>query len=190
LFRRARQVAPSIIFLDEIDALAPRRGYYTGTRVTETVVSQLLTELSGIEELKGVVVIAATNRPDLIDPALLRPGRIDRHVLVPPPDAKIRLKIFQVHTRKQPLAKDVDLEELVKRTENYSGADIEAVCREAAMNALRENINAKEIKMKHFEQALEKVKPSLTKEIIEYYEQFAERQKKAVKEEAPPPYIG
>jgi SpoVK/Ycf46/Vps4 family AAA+-type ATPase len=190
LFRRARQVAPSIIFLDEIDALAPRRGYYTGTRVTETVVSQLLTELSGIEELKGVVVIAATNRPDLIDPALLRPGRIDRHVLVPPPDAKTRLKIFQVHTRKQPLAKDVDLEELVKRTENYSGADIEAVCREAAMNALRENINAKEIKMRHFEQALEKVKPSLTKEIIEYYEQFAERQKKAVKEEAPPPYIG
>jgi transitional endoplasmic reticulum ATPase len=190
LFRRARQVAPSIIFLDEIDALAPRRGYYTGTRVTETVVSQLLTELSGIEELKGVVVIATTNRPDLIDPALLRPGRIDRHVLVPPPDAKTRLKIFQVHTRKQPLAKDVDLEELVKRTENYSGADIEAVCREAAMNALRENINAKEIKMKHFEQALEKVKPSLTKEIIEYYEQFAERQKKAVKEEAPPPYIG
>jgi SpoVK/Ycf46/Vps4 family AAA+-type ATPase len=190
LFRRARQVAPSIIFLDEIDALAPRRGYYTGTRVTETVVSQLLTELSGIEELKGVVVIATTNRPDLIDPALLRPGRIDRHVLVPPPDAKTRLKIFQVHTRKQPLAKDVDLEELVKRTENYSGADIEAVCREAAMNALRENINAKEIKMRHFEQALEKVKPSLTKEIIEYYEQFAERQKKAVKEEAPPPYIG
>jgi SpoVK/Ycf46/Vps4 family AAA+-type ATPase/intein/homing endonuclease len=190
LFRRARQVAPSIIFLDEIDALAPRRGVYTGTRVTETVVSQLLTELSGIEELKGVVVIAATNRPDLIDPALLRPGRIDRHVLVPPPDAKTRLKIFEVHTKNQPLAKDVDLKELAKKTENYSGADIEAICREAAMNALREDIKAKEVKMKHFEQALEKIKPSLTKEIIEYYEQFAERQKKAVKEEAPPPYIG
>ncbi|MDI6806435.1 MAG: AAA family ATPase, partial [Candidatus Aenigmarchaeota archaeon] len=189
LFRRARQVAPSIIFLDEVDALAPRRGIYTGTRVTETVVSQLLTELSGIEELRGVVVMAASNRPDLIDTALLRPGRIDRHVLVPAPDTKSRLKIIEVHTKKQPLAKNVDLKELVKATEGFSGADIEAVCREAAMNAMREDIKAKEVKMKHFKQALEKIKPSLTKEIIEYYGQFRERQKKAVKEEAPP-YIG
>jgi transitional endoplasmic reticulum ATPase len=193
IFRRAKQVAPSIIFLDEIDALAPRRGTYTGTHVTETVVSQLLTEISGIEELKGVVIIAATNRPDLVDPALLRPGRIDRFVLIPPPDEKARLQILKVHTKNTPLAKDVDLNEIAKRTEGFSGADLEALVRESVMNALREDINAKEVKMKHFEETLKKMTPSLSKEIIEYYKNFEERKKKLqekeLKEEAPR-YIG
>jgi transitional endoplasmic reticulum ATPase len=191
LFRRARQVAPAIIFFDEIDALAPRRGLYRGSAVTETVVSQLLTEMSGIEETKGVVVIAATNRPDIVDPALLRPGRIDRFVLVPPPDEKSRLAIFKVHTKNMPLAKDVDLRELAKKTEGYSGADIEAVCREAAMNALRENINAKEVKSKHFEEALKKVSPSISKDTMIYYQKFIERTRKPEKEkEISPAYIG
>jgi len=192
LFRRARQVAPAIIFFDEIDALAPRRGLYRGSAVTETVVSQLLTELSGIEETKGVVVIAATNRPDMIDPALLRPGRIDRFVLIPPPDQKARLEILKIHTRNMPLDKDVDLKELAERTEGFSGADLEALCREAAMNALREDIKAKSVKKKHFEEALKKITPSLTKDVISYYEKFVERQKKIRKpeEEEKFSYIG
>jgi transitional endoplasmic reticulum ATPase len=189
LFRRAKQVAPAIIFFDEIDALAPRRGYGIH-EATERIVSQLLTEMSGIEEMKNVVVIAATNRPDLVDPALLRPGRIDRFVLVPPPNEKERLEILKIHTRNMPL-KNVDLVELAKKTEGYSGADLEALCREAAMNALRENIKAKEVRMKHFEEALKKVTPSLTKEVIEYYQKFAERKKKMeIEKEVQPTYIG
>jgi len=182
LFRRARQVAPSIIFLDEIDALAPERGHSMGTRATETVVSQLLTEMSGLEELKGVVVIAATNRPDLVDPALLRPGRIDRFVLIPAPDERARLEIFKIHTKGMPL-KSVDLKELVKKTEGFSGADIEALCREAAMSALRENIKAKQVTKKHFDQAIKEAIPSLTKEVSTYYEKFVERQKRIKKPE-------
>jgi transitional endoplasmic reticulum ATPase len=189
LFRRAKQVAPAIIFFDEIDALAPRRGFGIH-EASERIVSQILTEMSGIEEMKGVVVIAATNRPDLVDPALLRPGRIDRFVLVPPPDEKERLQILKIHTRNMPL-KDVDLKEIVKKTEGFSGADLEALCREAAMNALRENIKAKEVRMKHFEEALKKITPSLTKEMIEYYQKFTERRKKIEAEkEVQPTYIG
>jgi transitional endoplasmic reticulum ATPase len=192
LFRRARQVAPCVIMLDEIDALAPRRGAYSGTRVSETVVSQLLTEMSGLEDLKGVVVITATNRPDIIDPALLRPGRIDRFVLIPSPDEQARLEIFKVHTKNMPI-KDVNLKDLAKRTDGFSGADIEAICREAAMSALREDIKAKEVKRKHFEDALKKAIPSLTKEVQNYYEKFLERQKrikKSEEEKAEPSYIG
>jgi len=192
LFRRARQVAPCIIMLDEIDALAPRRGAYSGTRVSETVVSQLLTEMSGLEDLKGVVVIAATNRPDIIDPALLRPGRIDRFVLIPSPDEQARLEIFKVHTKNMPI-KDLNLKDLAKRTDGFSGADIEAICREAAMSALREDMKAKEVKRKHFEEALKKAIPSLTREVQAHYEKFVERQKRIKKseEERPEPgYIG
>ena len=190
IFRKARQVAPAIIFLDEIDALAPRRGLYRGSAVTETVVSQLLTEMSGIEETKNVVIIAATNRPDIVDPALLRPGRIDRFVLVPAPDEKSRLEILKVHTRNMPL-KNVDLKEWAKKTEGFSGADLEALCREAAMNALRENIKAKEITNKHFEQAFSKIKPSITKDVISHYQKFVERSKKITEEEKETPgYIG
>jgi transitional endoplasmic reticulum ATPase len=177
LFRRARQVAPAIIFFDEIDSLVPRRGYYAGTRAVESIVSQLLTEISGIEELKNIVIIAASNRPDLIDPALLRPGRIDRFVLIPAPDEKARLEILKIHTKNMPI-KGVDLKDLAKRTEGFSGADLEALCREAAMNALREDIKAKQVTKKHFEEAFKKITPSLTKDVIAYYEKFVERQKK------------
>ncbi|MCD6483154.1 MAG: CDC48 family AAA ATPase [Candidatus Aenigmarchaeota archaeon] len=183
IFRRARQVSPTVIFIDEIDALAPRRGLEVGTRVTENVVAQLLTEMSGIQDMKGVVVIAATNRPDILDPALLRPGRFDRLIFVPPPDEKGRLEILKIHTRNMPLDKDVDLKKLAKETEGYTGADIEALVREAAMNALRENIDAKVVKIKHFLQAMEKIKPSISKELVEYYKRFEERSKKKIKEE-------
>ncbi|MEM5815163.1 MAG: CDC48 family AAA ATPase [Candidatus Aenigmatarchaeota archaeon] len=187
LFRRAKQVAPCIIFFDEIDALAPRRGIGVH-EATERIVSQLLTEMSGIEDIKNVVIIAATNRPDLVDPALLRPGRIEKLVFVPPPDEKGRLEILKIHTRRMPLAQDVNLEEIAKKIEGFSGADIEALCREAALNALREDINAKKVKLKHFEEALSKIVPSITKEMIEYYKKFEER-KKEVKEEQQQVYI-
>ena len=189
LFRRARQVAPSIIFLDEVDSMIPKRGLQHGTHATESVVSQLLTEISGLEELKNVVVVAATNRPDMIDPALLRPGRIDRFVLIPAPDEKARLEILKVHTKNMPL-KQVDLKILAKKTEGLSGADLESMCREAAMNALRENMKSKEIKLKHFEAALKETVPSATREVVDYYSKFVERQKKVEKEVETPKYIG
>jgi transitional endoplasmic reticulum ATPase len=138
--------------------------------------------MSGLEELKGVVVIAATNRPDIIDPALLRPGRIDRTVLVPAPDEKARLEILKVHTKNTPL-KAVDLKEVAKKTEGYSGADLEALVREAAMSALRENFKAKEVVKKHFDEAFKKITPSLTRELQIHYEKFVERQKRVKKEE-------
>ncbi|NPA38382.1 MAG: CDC48 family AAA ATPase [Candidatus Nanohaloarchaeota archaeon] len=165
VFRKARQAAPTIIFFDEIDSIASARGSGIDSGVTERMVNQLLTELDGIEELEKVMVIAATNRIDLIDPALLRPGRFDRIIEIPLPDEKARLEIFKVHTRKMPLAKDVKLEELAKETEGFTGADIEAVCREAAMNALREarakGKEVKEVNKKHFEEAIKKVKESI-----------------------------
>lgn len=176
IFKKARQTSPCVIFFDEIDAIASKRsGDSQDSKVTERMVNQLLTEMDGVEELNDVVVIAATNRPDILDTALLRPGRFDRIILTPAPDEKSRLEIFKVHTKNMPLAKDVNLEDLAKRTEGYSGADIEAVCREAAMLALRENIDAEEVKMKHFEEALKKVYPSITPEIMKAY---AELQKK------------
>lgn len=183
LFRRAKQVAPSIIFFDEIDAMIPKRGLGYGEHVSEKIVSQLLTEMSGLEELKDVVVIAATNRPDMLDPAILRPGRFDRKILVPPPDEKGRLKILEIKTKNMPL-KGVDLKKIAKKTEGYSGADIDALCREAAMFALRENKKAGEVKMKHFEKAMKEVKPSLDKNIYEFYSKFDERFKKKVMKEA------
>jgi len=137
-FRRARQVAPCIVFFDEIDALAPRRGAGDSSHVSERVVSQLLSEMDGIEELRGVVVVAATNRLDIVDPALLRPGRFEMLVELPMPDREARLAILQVHTRAKPLAPDVNLEELASCTEGLTGADIEGLCRQAAMLAIRE----------------------------------------------------
>ncbi len=184
IFRKARQVAPCIICFDEIDAIAPRRGLQYGTHAVESVVNQLLAEIDGLQELSDVVVIGCTNRPDIIDPALLRPGRFDRLILVPPPDEKARLEILKIHTRNMPLAKDVDLKKIAQLTENFSGADLEAVCREAAMLALRENIEAKEVHMKHFEKAIEEVGPSLSKEEMKIYESFEERAK-AVKAQVP-----
>ncbi|RLF07465.1 MAG: AAA family ATPase [Thermoprotei archaeon] len=173
IFRKARQAAPCIIFFDEIDAIAPRRGSGLGdSHVTERVVSQLLTEMDGLEELRGVVVIAATNRPDIIDPALLRPGRFDRLIYVPPPDAKAREEIFKIHLKGKPLSEDVDISKLVNLTEGYTGADIAALCNTAVMAAVRDFLNkypepeearkhVDELKvtMAHFEEALKKVKP-------------------------------
>ena len=174
IFKKARQSSPSIIFFDEIDAIAPRRGMEMGTKVTERVVNQLLTEMDGLEELHDVVVIAATNRPDIIDSGLLRPGRFDRIIMVPVPDKDSRKEIFNIHTKGMPLAKDVALPKLVEKTETYVGADIESVCREAATMALRENIEAKQVKMKHFEEALGKVKSSILNEDIQKYKELSE----------------
>jgi len=140
-FRKARQAAPCIIFFDEIDAITPTRGTSSDSHVTERVISQILTELDGLEELRDVTVIAATNRPDIIDPALLRPGRFDRRIYVKLPDREARKEIFRIHTRKKPLAKDVDLDKLAGKTEGYTGSDIAAVCNEAVMLAIREHIN-------------------------------------------------
>jgi transitional endoplasmic reticulum ATPase len=183
LFRRAKQVAPTIIFFDEIDALVPRRGMGYGEHVTEKIVSQMLTELSGLEELHDVVVLAATNRPDMLDPALLRPGRFDRQILVTQPDDEARLKILEIKTKDMPL-KGVNLKTLVKKTENFSGADLEALCREAAIHALRENKKAKEVTMKHFDMALKEMSPSLSKPVVDFYRQFDERSRKKIIEEA------
>ncbi|HIK02323.1 TPA: CDC48 family AAA ATPase [archaeon] len=182
IFSKARQVAPCIIFFDEIDAIAPTRGRDSGNHVTETVVNQLLTELDGLEELDGVVIIAATNRPDIINPGLLRPGRFDRHIYTEIPDEGMRLKIFKVHTKKMPLAKDVNLEKLAAETENFVGADIEAVCREAAMIALRNSdMKATEVKMADFKKGAEAIRPTMNDEMKKYYENvFKEFKKKAL----------
>ena len=188
IFSKARENAPSVIFFDEIDSIATERGRGMGeSQVTERVVSQLLTELDGLEDLEDVVVIATTNRPDLIDAALLRPGRLDRHINVPAPDRDARLAIFEVHTRAKPLAEDVDLDDLADQTEGYVGADIEAVCREAAMAASRELINTVDaddipesvknarISAAHFDEALESVSPTHTEELKSAYERIEER---------------
>jgi len=193
VFKRAKQVAPSIIFFDELDAVAPRRGLDVGTRVTENVVSQMLTEMSGLEDMHNVVVIGVTNRPDMLDPALLRPGRFDRQVLIPAPDKKSRTEIFKIHTKRMPL-KGVDLKKLVEKTDGYSGADIEAICREAGIAALRENIECKYVEPKHFTDALTRVKPSITPELLKFYEKLEEQlktralEKKVAKEETD--YLG
>jgi len=174
IFRRAKQAAPSIIFFDEIDAMTRTRGMST-TQVVDTLVSQLLTELSGMEELKNVVVIAATNRPDMVDYSLLRPGRFDRHILVPPPDEKSRREILKIHLRNVPLSKNVNLSELAKKTKNFSGADLEALCREASMLALRESLKDKKIDKvdkKHFEEVLKKMRPSIPEVVAKSYEKF------------------
>ncbi len=183
IFRKARQVAPSIIFVDEIDAIASKRSFTTENEVIGRVVTQLLAEMDGLEGLGGVIIIGATNRPEVLDPALMRPGRFDRHIYVPPPDQKARLEILKVHTRNMPLADDVDLEKIAERTENYTGADIEALCREAALIALREKINAKKVCMKHFEEAMNVIKPSLTKNDIESFKRKIERIKELRKPE-------
>jgi len=192
IFRKARQAAPTVIFIDEIDAIAPARGM-EGDRVTDRLINQLLTEMDGIERNSGVVVIAATNRPDILDPALLRPGRFDRLILVPAPDEKARLEIFKVHTRRVPLAEDVDLRELAKKTEGYSGADIEALVREAALIAMRrimaslpaevveeeseEFLEKLKVSKADFEKAMKKVKPSITPYMMDYYRSFEEQRK-------------
>jgi len=174
LFKKARQVAPTIVFLDEIDSIAPRRGAFEGSHVTESVVNQLLTSIDGLESMEGVVVIGATNRPDIIDPGLLRPGRFDRLLLIPGPDKEERLEIFKIHTKDMPLGKDVSIEDLAERTTGFSGADIESMCREAAMLALRSDINAKEVRSTHFDQAFNEARGSLTDDVLKYYKKAKE----------------
>ncbi len=173
VFRKAKQAAPSIIFLDELDAIAPRRGVFTGgSHVLESVVNQILSLVDGLESLKDVVLLAASNRPDMIDPALLRPGRFDRLLLVKPPDPESRYKILKIHTKGMRLSPKIDLRQLANDLEGYVGADLAAICREAVMIALREDMNADLIEMKHFNEAKKVVHPSLTKQIIEEFEQL------------------
>ncbi len=173
LFKKAKQVSPSIVFLDELDSIAPRRGAYSGSHVTESVVNQLLTSIDGLESMEGVVIIGATNRPDIIDQSLLRPGRFDRLILTPAPDTKTREEILKIHTKNMPLGSNVNLKDIAEKTNGFSGADIEALCREAAMIALRDNIKAKKIGFNYFESALNIVRASLTDDLIKYYEKIA-----------------
>lgn len=170
IFRKARQSAPTIIFFDEIDSIATVRGSSSSdSGVTQRVVNQLLTEIDGLEELQDVAVIAATNRPDIIDPGLMRPGRFDRHIKVDKPNEEARLAIFKVHSKNIPIGDDVKLEKLAKQTEGYVGADIEAVCREAAMLTLRDNFESNDVNMKYFNKAMDKVKPSSSSDdLIQY----------------------
>ncbi|HEU67740.1 MAG TPA: AAA family ATPase [Candidatus Acetothermia bacterium] len=182
VFRRARQVAPAVVFLDELDALVPRRGTAVGEpHATERIVNQMLAEVDGLEELRGVVVIGATNRPDLVDPALLRPGRFDELIYVPVPDEKARLAIFRVHTKGMALAPDVDLDRLAARTTGYTGADIAEVCRKAGRIALREALDATVVTMRHFEQALDKTPRSVTPDLEEQYRRLSKNLRGAVR---------
>jgi transitional endoplasmic reticulum ATPase len=173
IFKKAKQATPSIVFLDELDSIAPRRGISSDSHVIERVVNQMLTSIDGLESLDGVVIVGATNRPDMIDPGLLRTGRFDRLVQIPAPDERERLEIFKIHTAHMPL-KNVSLTELAKRTEGYSGADIEGVCREAGILALREDINANIVLNEHFEKALKMIKASLDESTLKYYDNIAE----------------
>lgn len=181
VFRKSRQAAPCIIFFDEMDAIAPIRGNNGDSHVTERVISQLLTELDGLEILTNVIVIAATNRPDIIDPALLRPGRFDRLLYVPPPDRDSRVQIIKIHTKKKPLADDIDIDELASHTDGYTGADIASLMSAAVMLALRDHISkykdpkeadnhAQELKvnMRHLEEAMKKIRPLSTQELNMY----------------------
>ncbi len=188
VFRKARQAAPCIVFFDEVDAIAPVRGGDFGdSHVTERVISQLLTELDGLEVLRNVVVIAATNRPDIVDPALLRAGRFDRMLYIAPPDRKSRFEIIRIHTNKVPLADDVDVERLSDRTDGYTGADIASIIQAAVILAMREHIakysspmeaedHADELKvhLRHIEEAMKKIRPLSTQE-LDWYKRIAEQ---------------
>jgi len=174
IFAKAREMAPTVIFFDEIDALAAKRGLEAGEKVSERVVNALLNEIDGLEELTDVVVLAATNRPDLIDPALIRPGRFDRIIAMPIPDKDVRLQIFNVHTKNMPLGKDVNLDKLSELTDGFVGADIMIVCREAALLALRKDINSNEVLMSNFLSAIKKIKPTLTDEEAKKFKEIEE----------------
>ena len=195
IFERARQVAPCVIFFDEVDSLAGKRGVEIGTKVTERVLNQMLAEMDGLEDLKDILVIGATNRPDMLDPALLRPGRFDKILLVNAPDSRGRLNILKIHTKNMPLGeakkmfndkeKEVFLKEFSEKTDGYSGADIESLVREAALLSLRESIEAKVVTSKHFDEALKKVKPSITKSTIEVYKKIEDSFLKSAKSAIP-----
>jgi len=195
IFERARQVAPCIVFFDEIDSLAGRRGMEQGTKVTERVLNQMLAEMDGLEDLNNVLVIGATNRPDMLDTALLRPGRFDKILLVNAPDEVGRMQILKIHTLKMPLGdgkklfnekeKEEFLKEFAKETDGYTGADLEAVVREAAYFALREDIESKNVLKKNFTDALKKIKPSVNKSTIELYKKIESEYLKSAKAALP-----
>jgi transitional endoplasmic reticulum ATPase len=175
LFARARQVAPTIIFIDELDSLVPARGGSFGEpQVTERVVNTILAEMDGLEELQNVVVIGATNRPTLVDPALLRPGRFDELIYVGTPDTAGRRRILAIHTKGMPLGADVDLESLAKRTERFTGADHEDLVRRAGLTARRRGLDAAKVTMADFESALSETRASVTAEMLEEYDRIRE----------------
>lgn len=174
IFKKARQVAPCILFFDEIDAILSARGTRDDSGVSQRIVNQFLAEVDGMQTLQNVLVIGATNRADMLDPAVLRPGRFDAVLFVPPPDRAARLEILKVHTRKMPLAKDVNLERLADLTDGFSGADIEGLCREAAMTAVRNNWKVKPVEMKHFDEALHEVRPSISPDDLKRFQEIAE----------------
>ena len=186
VFRKARMAAPSVVFFDELDSLTPRRGAgFSDSGVSERVISQLLTEMDGIVSLQDIVVIAATNRPDIVDPAVLRPGRFDRLIYVPEPDEKSRLQILKLYTTGMPLNKDVDVNQLSTLTRYYSGADIESVCREAAMHALRRDVNSTEVTMKDFQEAMKEVGPTITPDMEKWYKSFIQQVRQVQKPTTP-----
>jgi transitional endoplasmic reticulum ATPase len=186
IFRKARQAAPCIIFLDEIDSIVPVRGFGYDSHVTERVVSQMLTEMDGMEELKDVIIMAATNRPDMLDPALLRPGRFDRLIYIRPPDEREREEIFRIHLAGKPVEDDVEISRWAEITKDYVGADIELICKEAAMLALHELIESLQgehikeaaknvmIRNEHLDKAMQKVKPTLSGDKLKEFEEGAE----------------
>jgi transitional endoplasmic reticulum ATPase len=179
--------APAVIFFDEFDSLVPRRGMgYADSGVSERVISQLLTEMDGIISLEDVVIIAATNRPDIVDPAVLRPGRFDRLIYVSEPDEKARLEIFKLYTKSMPLATDVDIAHLANTSKSYSGADIDALCREAAMHALRRDVNSKEVTLADFQKATEKIGPSIQSDMEAWYKSFMKQVRRLQK---PTPFV-
>jgi len=186
VFRKGRMAAPSVIFFDEFDSLVPRRGMgFADSGVTERVISQLLTEMDGIITLEDIVVIAASNRPDIVDPAILRPGRFDRLIYVPEPDEKSRLEILKLYTKDMPLAKDVDIKQLASITKSYSGADLDGLCREAALLALRRDIKAKEVAFSDFQKAMEKVGPSILADMETWYKGFMRQIRRVSKPTTP-----
>jgi transitional endoplasmic reticulum ATPase len=181
IFEKAQKNSPSIIFIDEVDSMTPRRGAgYSHSGVTGRVISQLLTEMDGLVSLKNVIVIAATNRPDILDPALLRPGRFDRLIYVPSPDEDARLEIFRIYTKEMPLADDVKLTTLARATKDYSGADIAALCREAGMHVLRRSMSSDTVSMADFKKGMDTIGPSITPEMENWYRSVAKQFRKPV----------
>jgi transitional endoplasmic reticulum ATPase len=186
VFRKARMAAPAVIFFDEMDSLTPLRGSGgSDSGVSERVISQLLTEMDGILSLQDITVVAATNRPNLIDPAILRPGRFDRLIYVPEPDEKSRLQILQLYSASMPLAKDVDLKQIATSTKYYSGADLENICREAAIHALRRDISATQVTMVDFQDALKEVGPSVSPDMEKWYKNFMQQVRQVQKPQMP-----
>ena len=185
-FKKAKQVAPAIIFFDELDALAPVRGTDT-SRVTDRVLNQLLTEMDGLQSLQEVVVVAATNRPDIVDPALIRPGRFDRLVYAGVPTKEGREEVLKIHTKKMPLS-GVNISELAELAEGYVGSDLESLCREAGMLAMREDFD--HVEMRHFEEALQKIRPTVSPDLTDHYQRVQDQFKGGVPAKEPGSYIG